>query len=84
MTQQAYGSISDWIGKIPSMGPSSAAAPTLPSAFGTDFSTLLVLAAAAFYGGPILIIVGIVLHIVATARRRRIDERLPAPRPPTY
>jgi hypothetical protein len=84
MAQQAYGSISDWIGKLPSMNSSSAAAPTLPGAFGADFGTLYVVAAAAVYGGPILIIVGIVLHIVATARRRRIDERLPAPWPPTY
>lgn len=31
--------------------------------------------------GQLLLIVGIVLHIVAAARRRRVDRDLPAPRP---
>jgi hypothetical protein len=34
--------------------------------------------------GQIMIMVGIVFHVIATARRRRVEERLPipAPRPP--
>ena len=30
--------------------------------------------------GVLLIIAGIVLHVVATARRRRVDRELPPPR----
>lgn len=32
--------------------------------------------------GGLLLLVGIVLHIVATSRRRRVDRELPAPPPP--
>ena len=31
--------------------------------------------------GMLLLVIGIVLHIVATARRRRIDRDLPVPQP---
>jgi len=31
--------------------------------------------------GQLLILIGIVLHIVATARRRRMDRELPLPPP---
>ena len=31
--------------------------------------------------GMLLLVVGIVLHIVATSRRRRVDRELPAPPP---
>jgi hypothetical protein len=65
----------------------------ISSGFGTDApppdfnpfggQTLPLLGFAEFgsLGGMLLIVVGIVLHVVATARRRRIDERLPVPVP---
>jgi len=34
--------------------------------------------------GVLLIVIGIVLHIVATSRRKRIDQQLPPPAPPQY
>ncbi len=34
--------------------------------------------------GGLLIIIGIVLHIVATSRRKRVDRQLPPPPPPQY
>ena len=38
----------------------------------------------AVMGGQVLIIIGIVLHVVATARRKRVDREFPLPRPKAY
>ncbi|MET1085897.1 MAG: FHA domain-containing protein [Arthrobacter sp.] len=35
-------------------------------------------------GGQILMIIGIVLHVVATSRRKRVDREFPLPRPRGY
>lgn len=35
-------------------------------------------------GGQVLIIIGIVLHVVATSRRKRVDREFPLPRPKGY
>ena len=35
-------------------------------------------------GGQILLIIGIVLHVVATSRRKRVDREFPLPRPNGY
>ena len=53
--------------------------------FGGDFVPLFAFAEFGTLIGALLIVVGIVLHVVATARRRRVDERLPLPfpRPPS-
>jgi FHA domain-containing protein len=52
---------------------------------GREFIVVFGFGAVANVAGEILIVVGIVLHVIATARRRRLNERLPAPvpRPPT-
>ena len=34
------------------------------------------------YARVILLVIGIIMHVMAAARRRRIDEQLPLPRPP--
>jgi hypothetical protein len=39
---------------------------------------------AATFLGALMIVVGIVLHVVATARRRSVDQRYPMPPPPPY
>ncbi|MFD3401349.1 FHA domain-containing protein [Kribbella sp. NPDC058693] len=58
------------------MNFSSASMPTMD-----DFSGFLVFAVGGLVNlvGVLLIIAGIVLHIVATARRRRVDRDLPPP-----
>lgn len=58
------------------MNFSSASMPTID-----DFSGFLVFAVGGLVNlvGVLLIIAGIVLHIVATARRRRVDRDLPPP-----
>jgi hypothetical protein len=50
----------------------------------SEFIAVFGFGAVANVAGEILIVVGIVLHVIATARRRRLNERLPAPvsRPP--
>jgi FHA domain len=54
--------------------------------FGGRLVPLVAVPEAGMLGGALLIVVGVVLHVVATARRRRIDERLtvPVPRPPSF
>jgi pSer/pThr/pTyr-binding forkhead associated (FHA) protein len=53
--------------------------------FGGDFVPLFAFAEFGTLIGALLVVVGIVLHVVATARKRRVDERLPLPfpRPPS-
>ena len=54
-----------------------------------EFMAVFGFGAVANAAGEILIVLGIVLRVTATARRRRLNERLPAPvlapvpRPPT-
>jgi hypothetical protein len=54
--------------------------------FGKDVGgvPLVVVAAALNAFGILLIVIGIVLHVVATARRKDVDRRLPDPRIPRY
>ena len=54
--------------------------------FGPHFLPLFGFGMVANVAGEILIVVGIVLHVIATARRRRLNERLPVPvsRPPMH
>lgn len=59
-----------------------------PTSFdATDFNTfselggVYIVGVFAVMGGQILIVIGIVLHIVATSRRKRVDREFPLPHP---
>ncbi|RDV09376.1 FHA domain-containing protein [Arthrobacter sp. RT-1] len=58
--------------------------------FDADFNVfrelggLYVIGVFAVMGGQLLMIIGIVLHVVATSRRKRVDRELPLPRPRGY
>ncbi|EMY35860.1 adenylate cyclase [Arthrobacter crystallopoietes BAB-32] len=58
-------------GQIPQL-PEDVMGPTLFIGFGL------------YLAGNILLIIGIVLHVVATSRRKRVDRELPMPRPPAF
>ena len=59
------------------------APPQITSPFGRDIGGIPsgLLGAALASAGMLLLIVGIVLHIVATSRRRRVERELPLPMP---
>ena len=59
------------------------APPQITSPFGRDIGGIPsgLLGAALASAGVLLLIVGIVLHIVATSRRRRVERELPLPMP---
>lgn len=70
-----------FIERVPTLGPNSS-----PELLGPDVAGIPVgvLGLAAMLVGSVLLTVGLVLHIVAAARKRRTDRDLPLPPPPTY
>lgn len=78
--------MSDYIEAFGRIGPNgdSQAFEDLFAAFTQEVAgvSVLLVAAAASTLGQILLVVGIVLHIVATSRRKRVDRELPIPAPP--
>jgi hypothetical protein len=70
----AVGSFYQLMDGIPNLGSGGAPAPF------RSYLTGLVIAGA----GQILLIIGVVLHVVATSRRKRVDREFPLPRPRGY
>lgn len=59
-------------GDVELLGPSVAGVPVGIIGYGLGFL------------GSVLLVVGIVLHIVAAARRRRVDREMPLPHPSSW
>jgi hypothetical protein len=79
------GVIFSFLQRIPTFGPDTA--PEDVDFLGPEVGGVPVgvLAFAAAGLGSVMIVVGIVLHVVASARRRRVDRELPVPMaPPPY
>lgn len=70
----AVGSIYQFLDGIPNVGIEGFPAPF------RSYLTGLVIAGA----GQVLLIIGIVLHVVAPSRRKRVDREFPLPRPKGY
>jgi pSer/pThr/pTyr-binding forkhead associated (FHA) protein len=70
-----------WIMEVMRSSPAPGQVPQLPD---DVMGPGLFIGFGLFLAGNVLLIIGIVLHIVATARRRRVDRELPVPRPPVY